>query len=125
MQGFQKTVLFAAIVILIIALIVIGIILGKTNDKQWPPMTAQCPDYWTIDGVGKDAQCVNVKNLGTCQPQGDQDHLTMNFNTSTHSGSRGLCAKYKWATKCGVSWDGITYGVSNPCQTTTTPPTSS
>jgi hypothetical protein len=39
----------------------------------------------------------------------------MNFNTSAFTGSQGACNKYNWATKCNVTWDGITYGVSNPC----------
>ena len=36
------------------------------------------------------------------------------------TGSNGTCAKYSWANKCDVSWDGITYGVENPCNSTTT-----
>ena len=118
MEGFQKFVLFAAIIILLIALVFIGIALSNATDKQWPPITAQCPDYWQIDGSGDNTTCSNIKDLGTCQPQNDDEHLTMNFNGSAFSGQNGMCAKYKWANKCGVSWDGITYGVSNPCQST-------
>jgi hypothetical protein len=40
----------------------------------------------------------------------------MNFNDPAFSGSNELCAKYRWAKKCKISWDGITYGVDNPCQ---------
>lgn len=122
METFQKIISFAAILVLIIALVMIGLVLGMTKDKQWPPMTPQCPDYWTVEGTGKDAICVNVKNLGTCPAQADQEHLTMNFNTPAFTGSRSSCAKYTWANKCGISWDGITYGVSNPCQKDTTAP---
>lgn len=119
MEGFQKFVLFTAIIVLIIALIFIGIALSYSYDQQWPPMTPQCPDYWTIDGSGNNATCINVKDLGTCPAQTGTDHLTMDFNSSTFTGSNGPCAKYTWATNCGISWDGITYGVANPCQTTT------
>jgi hypothetical protein len=120
MEGFQKTVLFAAIFILILSLIFIGLALkNSTNQSSWPPMVPACPDYWTIDGSGNNTTCVNVKNLGTCQPASGDQYLTMNFNNAPYSGSNGLCSKYTWATNCGVSWDGITYGVSNPCQTTT------
>ena len=42
----------------------------------------------------------------------------MNFNNAPYTGTTGACAKYNWANNCGVSWDGITYGVNNPCQTT-------
>lgn len=117
MEGFQKFILFSAIIILIITLIIIGTALSSATDTTWPPMTPDCPDYWTIDGSGNSAKCVNVKNLGTCPPHSSQEHLTMDFNSSPFTGSNGLCSKYTWATKCGVSWDGITYGVNNPCQT--------
>jgi len=118
MEGFQKIVLFVAIVLLIIALVVIGIALSYSTNQTWPPMTPSCPDYWAIDGSGNNAVCINVKNLGTCPPQSGQQHLTMNFNGSAFTGTNGLCAKYTWANNCGVTWDGITYGVNNPCQTT-------
>jgi len=121
MEAFQKFVLFGAIIILIIALVFIGVALSYSVDKQqWPPMTPQCPDYWSIDGSGNNTTCVNVKDLGTCQPQSGDKHLTMNFNVSPYTGTNGLCSKYTWAKKCGISWDGITYGVANPCQTTST-----
>ena len=117
MDGFQKFVLFSAIIILIITLVFIGISLTAANEMAWPPMTPECPDWWTVDGSGNTSTCVNVKDLGTCPPQSGQKHLTMNFNTPAFTGSNGLCSKYNWATKCGLTWDGITYGVNNPCQT--------
>ena len=118
MEGFQKIVLFAAIIILIIALVVIGVSLSYAKDTEtWPPLTPDCPDYWVIDGSGNNASCVNVKDLGRCPPQSGDKHLTMNFNGSAFTGDNGNCAKYTWAKRCGVTWDGITYGVNNPCQT--------
>jgi hypothetical protein len=117
MATFQNIVLFVAIIILIIALVIIGIALSYSKDKQWPPMTPSCPDYWLMDGSGNNATCTNVKDLGTCPSNNGQQHLTMNFNVAPYTGSQGLCNKYKWANNCGVTWDGITYGVANPCQT--------
>ena len=117
MAGFEQTVLFGAIIILIIALIVIGFALSKSTDDSWPPMVPACPDYWTIDGSGNTATCVNVQNLGTCPPRSGDQFLKMDFNIAPFNGSDGLCNKYTWANKCGISWDGITYGVSNPCST--------
>jgi hypothetical protein len=116
MNDFQKFVLFAAIIILIIALVFIGIALTYSNDTTWPPMTPECPDYWTIDGSGNNTNCINIKDLGTCPPQSKNKHLKMNFNSPVYSGTNGMCAKYTWAKNCGISWDGITYGVNNPCQ---------
>lgn len=117
MESFQKFVLFAAIIILIIALVFIGVSLTYSNDKQWPPMTPQCPDYWLVDGSGNNARCINVKDLGKCRPEMGNKHLMMNFNTPPYTGTNGMCAKYTWAKNCGLAWDGITYGVNNPCQT--------
>jgi len=119
MEGFQKFVLFSAIIILIISLVIIGIALSYAKDGQtWPPILAECPDYWVIDGSGNNARCINIKDLGTCKPKGESKHLSMNFNEAPFEGTDEMCAKYTWATKCGVTWDGITYGVNNPCQTT-------
>ena len=119
MEGFQKIVLFCAIIILIIVLIIIGMALSYAkNDQEWPPMVPDCPDYWMIDGSGNNAKCINVKDLGKCPPKGDDKHLTMNFNEDPFIGTDEMCAKYKWAKVCDVTWDGITYGVENPCQTT-------
>ena len=118
MAGFQKTVLFAAIIILIVSLIFIGLALRKAQNQVWPPMVPACPDYWTIDGSGNNSVCVNVKNLGTCPAPSGQKFLKMNFNNAPYTGSNGVCSKYTWATNCGLTRDGITYGVNNPCQTT-------
>lgn len=117
MEAFQKFVLFGAIILLIITLVLIGITLSNTKaDQQWPPIVPECPDYWTIDGSGNNASCINTKNLGTCKPPTGSKFLKMKFNTPAFSGSNALCSKYTWAQKCGVTWDGITYGANNPCQ---------
>jgi hypothetical protein len=118
MEGFQKTILFAAIIILIVALVFIGMALSASkNAETWPPITSACPEWWDYDGSGN---CVNIKDLGTCPPRNGDKHLTMNFNTSAFTGSNGACNKYNWSKACGVSWDGVNFGIPNtPCQTTT------
>lgn len=67
----------------------------------WPPQASDCPDYW-VDLGTSGSQCHNVKGLGKC---GDVD---MDFTKARFKGQAGLCAKYHWARKCGVVWDGIT-----------------
>ena len=113
MANFQTISLIVAVILLIICLIVIGIILVQTKGaEQWPPLVGSCPDYWT-DTNGDGSLCVNKKDLGTCNgsvPAGQ--HLTMDFTTSEYTNS---CSKYTWANGCGLTWDGITSGVSNPC----------
>lgn len=107
MSTFQKTVLFAAIVVLILCMVFIGYSLQTAQKSMWPPNIPVCPDYWDVDVSGN--KCLNTNNLGTCGLS------EMNFNTPTYTGSRALCNKYTWARNCGLAWDGITYGVKNPC----------
>jgi hypothetical protein len=117
MALFQKIVLFTAIIILLLSLVIMGFALNsKSSSLLWPPFVADCPDYWLIDGSGNNSRCINIKDLGTCPPNSNDKHLVMNFNDPVYTGTNGLCAKYNWATNCNVSWDGITYGVNNPCQ---------
>jgi hypothetical protein len=116
MASFQKIVLIGAIILFIV--LVIGITYVMINSKStqaWPPLIGDCPDYW-VDMSGNGAQCVNVKNLGTCnQNPGSGGHSVMDFTQAPFVGSNGLCSKYTWATGCGITWDGITDGVNNPC----------
>lgn len=113
--NFQKIVLAIAIVLLIIALIFIGISLAKAKQKeQWPPIVGDCPDYW-LDLSGNGKMCVNALNLGKCNIPTSDNKNAMNFSGNTFLGTKGTCAKYKWAKGCEVTWDGITSGVTNPC----------
>ena len=120
-MSFQKAVLTIAIVFLILFLVLIGVGLSNSSSEAvWPPIVGNCPDYW-VDLSGNGSECFNSHHLGTCSqyiPTSD-DKKTMNFNQDPYNGPDGACAKFKWASKCGLTWDGITYGVSNPCDTTT------
>jgi hypothetical protein len=119
--SFQKTLLLIAMIGLIILLVVIGISLSKSSSKMvWPPLTGSCPDYW-LDLKGDGESCYNTKSLGKCNLPGTTDQNTMNFNVSPFNAVNGTCSKYTWANRCGVTWDGITYGVNNPCSAITKP----
>ena len=118
-MNFQKIVLSIAIIALIIILIVIGSTLSKANtEEEWPPVVGDCPDYW-VDMSGNGEECFNSHSLGRCNVPSEGEKGTMNFNQSPFTDENGDCAKYTWATKCKVTWDGITSGVQNPCDTTT------
>ena len=118
-MNFQKTILVVATLVLIVLLVVIGYTLSKTDSSEtWPPIVGACPDYW-IDLSGNGEACVNSHKLGKCNlPGDDKDNNTMNFNQSPFNTATGLCSKYKWANNCEVTWDGITTGIANPCDTT-------
>lgn len=105
-MSFQKTTMIIAIIILIICLIFIGISLYNSKyNTQYPPVVADCPDYWLDLSDGDGANCVNKKNLGK-----SNCNKSMNFSTSFWTGDEGLCRKYKWARKCNLTWDGVTNG---------------
>ena len=117
---FQKMVLTAAIVILLIMLVIIGMALSKASyEDTWPPIVGDCPDYW-VDMSGNGEACLNSHSLGRCNVPTEGENGTMNFNQSPFTGDNGTCSKYNWATGCKVTWDGITSGISNPCDTSTT-----
>jgi len=122
MGTFQKLCLIIAIIILIIVLLFIAISI-KTRKEQWPPVIGDCPDYW-IDLSGNGKRCLNVKDLGNTNIKSVSrvssvpnvaDHMMMDFSIPPFTGTGGLCSKYTWAQNNNVTWDGITYGVSNPC----------
>ena len=69
---------------------------------------------FNIPGIEKGI-CADINNLTKCSKTPNMD-----FTQSPFTGSNGDCAKYTWATDCNVSWDGITYGVVSPCNTSST-----
>jgi hypothetical protein len=111
MATIQSIILTLAIDILLIILIVIGINISMSQNKQiWPPVIGDCPDYWSDQGKGGSKCVVNARkdNIGLATSP-------MDFSSPIYSGSNGACIKYTWANNNKVSWDGITYGVPNPC----------
>ena len=95
---FQIALIVVALIVLIIALTFIGYTLyNNRNNKQFPPVIGECPDYW----ISKDGECSNPHNLGKCPDN-------VNFNTTHYKGHEGNCMKSKWAKGCNVSWQGIT-----------------
>lgn len=123
-MNFQQIILTLAIIVLIIMLVFIGLALSKSKySGQWPPIVGDCPDYW-VDLEGNGAACYNAHALGRCNIPSDHSPNTMDFSTQPFNGENGLCSKYRWANSCNVTWDGITSGVKNPCQSDTTDTTS-
>ena len=119
---FQQIVLTFAIIFLIFILVIIGYSLTNSKtDKNWPPMVANCPDYWedktdsTLAAVGS-VKCENTQSITGCD-----------VNNKIFLKTDTPCNKYTWATgaNCKAAWDGITYGYGQykPCDTK--PPSSS
>jgi len=114
---FKKLVVVIATIVMVVMLGIFAMSMSGSSgsSENWPPVVSDCPDYWAIRGTSEKQTCVNMRNLGTCPAGSGDSHLTMNFNLPAFTGDNEMCSKYTWANKCGVTWDGITYGVSNPC----------
>jgi hypothetical protein len=114
MRQFQKVATMLAVLVVVITLGMVGWTLSKRKtDVKWPPVVGECPDYWEdISAQGNGSACKNKHRLGTCNLAPNDP---MNFTTSTFAGDTDGCQRYTWAQGCGVTWDGITYGVANPC----------
>lgn len=97
-MNFQKAITIIAILFLIFLLLGMWYIFSRgENNTKFPPMIAQCPDYWEL----KKNKCINKKKLGNgCK--------TFNPKYSKYKGAMGKVEKCKWAKNCGVVWDGIT-----------------
>jgi hypothetical protein len=69
---FQKIVSIVALVLFVVILIIIAISMsGAKNEKKFPPVTGECPDYWIDQSKGGDgSKCINTKSLGTCMNSG-------------------------------------------------------
>ena len=108
MEIYQRIVLGIAIVLLIGAYVMIFFTLVN-NKSQWPPSVAKCPDYWVYD---------NVNNSCKRSDYNKGDYTYKNYPSDT-SGLKlsdlTRCDKYKWANENGISWDGLSYGISLNC----------
>jgi hypothetical protein len=109
MDLFQQIVATTALVFLIIFLIYIAFAMRHNKLKlAFPPVTANCPDYWVDQSDGDSSNCINVQNLGISSESCPKN---MNFSTSLFS---TVCAKSVWAKNCGLTWDGVTNN-DTPC----------
>ena len=108
LNKFNKTILFSAIVILIIALIIIGIMLKYALfNENYPPIISDCPDYWDVSLNSNDeVTCINVSRRNT--GLNNVSYPVNNFYIGGSNPSDVICAKYKWSKENNISWDGIT-----------------
>ena len=104
MNGYNKIVLMMAAAAFIGCLIYFGYALHKSRqNEKYPPVIANCPDYWLDQSAKNDgAECVNKNKMGNAQCA-----ATMDFSGPLWNGPNGLCAKRTWANSCGLTWDGV------------------
>jgi hypothetical protein len=117
MKPFQKVATILAVLVVMVTLGTVAWTLHhRKSDVRWPPVVGECPDYWEdISAQGNGSACKNRHRLGTCNLPTGKSSNTMDFTTPDFASDTNGCQRYTWAQNCGVTWDGITYGVANPC----------
>ena len=100
--NFQKIVLIIAIILLILALAFIGTaISNEKNIHDFPPIIAECPDYWMHDVV--ENKCINDRELGK-----EIDGVKLKEFTINDPNLASMCKKKRGMVEYNLSWDGIT-----------------
>ena len=110
-MNFQKICITIASILLVILLCIIAVSFNASySNAVWPPIIANCPDYWD-DVNGDGSACMNVKGLGKVPKNAIVDFYN-NYTTA--------CDKYNYCLKNNISWDGISYGygATAPCDNT-------
>jgi len=123
MNEFNMLVLNIASIVFIITLVVVGIILYFTvRNSSFPPFDTQCPTYFRLDASGNN--CV-FDGISYPNPSGSNERgrpamaqpptnsscnpvAVSTFYMPGFSRDEILCAKNRWAQRCGVFWDGVT-----------------
>ncbi len=107
-MNFYKFICILALVVLIVCLACIGVAMNSTsNTSIFPPNVSNCPDFYTMDNS------TNCTSTYTNTSSSDSDCKQKSFDSDPYTNpgmgpTSGMCAKQKWATECGVNWDGIT-----------------
>ena len=107
-MNFYKQVIIIAVIILIISLAVIGTVLAKSDsDDAFPPTINACPDFYKLDDSGK---CEALKDVYDTSKTNCNiiDFTADDYSNPGIGPDSGACAKKNEATRCGITWDGIT-----------------
>jgi len=105
-MNFYSTTLFIFLILLILILAYIAYTLAFPDDVQYPPIVANCPDYWVNSkSQNGDPQCELPIEL-----QSEYKLLTgkKTFSSFPISEVQTDCDKLKWIkNNSGFTWDGI------------------
>jgi hypothetical protein len=104
LSSFNQIVFNTAVVLFLIVMLIIGVAMSKfMKDIQYPPVEAQCPDYWEAHKDKDGTYCLNNMNLGNYNSD-----MCKKFDVAYYQGKDKLCDKYKLAQNCNLTWDGVT-----------------
>jgi hypothetical protein len=126
---FQLVVIIILGILLIITLLAFYYIASSSgNNIQFPPSIPICPDYYyQVKSSNDNIICKALPDMedaliisGLDKGLNQNKCFTTDFTPNFYSGSKANCNKYTWYKNCKSipAWEGITYGVKNPCATT-------
>tara|TARA_B100001093_G_C26239267_1_gene763634 strand:- start:186 stop:506 length:321 start_codon:yes stop_codon:yes gene_type:complete len=96
-MNFQKIVITIAVILLILSLAFIGTAINSEKKNiVYPPVIAECPDYWKHDIENN--KCINENNLGNAEI----NEFDLNIVNKLP-----LCDKFKLSKQLKIFWDGI------------------
>ena len=99
---FNKTVIIAAIIVLIISMLIYTINF-KSNLKiskiNFPPVVPKCPDYWNVKTIN-----YNNRDLNYCK---SNNINTGSWKNNIYYPYDDKCYNYQWARYNNITWDGI------------------
>ena len=120
---YYTIVLIVFTVLLILGLLLVGYILSRGNNVNFPDYQYVCPDFWDVSGAtcSPSVWGLNIpspdKFMGT-SPSIKHTGVTVNDKKvvsidTTSSSWSGICDQASWAKTNGIYWDGVTN--SNQC----------
>ena len=126
---FQLVVIIILGVLLIITLLSFYYIATRSGDDiPFPPSIPICPDYYyQVHSNDGKIRCKAMPSIAAAidAVRGKDDDFRKGcknpaFFPRHYSGTNANCEKYKWYAGCNYipAWEGVTYGVQNPCATT-------
>jgi len=114
---FYKNVLISTILSALLLIAIVGAVMFYLKNKQeFPPAIGACPDYYDLDASTN--MCNRTPAWGEPpESAGTTNCMTIDFTQQSYllpgsSEGSGICNKKDIATKCGVTWDGITNNFS-------------
>jgi len=101
-MSYQKIVLGIFGILLVVILVAYGIMLYNASyTDTYPPVQADCPDWWLSKNENNKMICENDQQLGKCGN-------SIELDNPEWQGADHICKKKKWAEGCDITWDGIT-----------------
>ena len=106
---FYKNMLVSVILSVALLLIFIGVIMYKSKNNQiFPAVFPPCPDYYSMDSLGKCKANTKIWGFAPGNACVSNDFSVPYYSAPGVGTGSGLCSKKKWASNCGVTWDGVT-----------------